>query len=272
MQTVLALIVLGLLGLMALQVAASRQFRARILTLASELRNAPPTRNIEAGLPPVVADFARRSGAEPGRPFRVASFNQSGEIRLRPGGAFTKIAAWQLVSLGRPGFLWDARAKGVLPRFHVLDAYVGGAGQLDARAFGSIPVAREKGAEIDLGEALRYLAELPWAPDAILGNPDLSWRVTGADTVEVRMKAAGGTARVNFRFDREGDIVGMEAKGRPARDIEGRSARLDWRGRFWDYRQIGPRRLPAQAEVGYVYPSGYEAYFRGEITGYHLAA
>lgn len=272
MQTVLALVVLGLLGLMAVQVVASRQFRARILTLASELRNAPPTRNIEAGLPPMVADFARRSGAEPGRPVRVASFHQRAEIRLRPGGGFTKIAAWQLVSLGRPGFLWDARATGALPRFHVLDAYVGGAGQLEARAFGSIPVARETGVEIDLGEAFRYLAELPWAPDAILGNPDLSWRVTGADTVEVRMKAAAGTARVTFRFDGDGDIVGVEAKGRPARDIEGRIARLDWRGKFWDYRQIGPRRLPAQAEVGYVYPSGYEAYFRGEITGYQLSA
>ncbi|OYX42212.1 MAG: hypothetical protein B7Z02_12930 [Rhodobacterales bacterium 32-67-9] len=272
MQTLFALLVLGLLGLVAVMFAASRQFRARILTLAGELRNAPPTRNIEAGLPPMVADFARRSGADPAQPFRVASFNQVAELRLRPGGAFRKIAAWQLVSLGRPGFLWDARTTGALYRFQVLDAYVGGAGQLEARAFGVIPVARGRGAELDLGEAFRYLAELPWAPDAILGNPDLSWRVTGADTVEVRMKVAGGMARVTFRFDRDGDIVAMEARGRPARDIEGQDTRLDWRGRFWDYRQIGPRRIPAQAEVGYVYPSGYEAYFRGEITGYQLSA
>ncbi|WP_347312651.1 DUF6544 family protein [Defluviimonas sp. SAOS-178_SWC] len=271
MQTVLALIVLGLLGLIAGQVAASRQFRARILTLAGELRKAPPTRNIEAALPPVVADFARRAGADPARPLRIASFNQHAELRLRPGGAFTKIAAWQLISLGRPGFLWDARAAGVLPRFHVLDAYVAGAGQLEARALGSIPLARETGAEIDLAEAFRYLAELPWVPDAILGNPELSWRVIGADAVEVRMKAAGGTARVRFRFDGEGDIVRMDAQGRPAKDINGQSARFDWRGRYWDYREIGARRIPARAEVGYVYPSGYEVYFRGEITGYHLS-
>lgn len=271
MQTALALVVLALLGLVALQVAASRRFRARVLGLAAELRNAPPTRDIETGLPPMVADFARRSGADPAHPLRVVSFNQTAELRLRPGGPFTNISAWQVVSLGRPGFLWDARASGAFPRFRVLDAYVGGAGQLDARAFGAIPVARASGPDIDLGEAYRYLAELPWAPDAILGNPDLVWRVTGADTAEVRMKAAGGTARVTFRFDADGDIVAIEATGRPARDANGKTNRYDWRGRFWDYRQIGDRRLPAHAEVGYVYPSGYEVYFRGEITDYHVA-
>ena len=38
-----------------------------------------------------------------------------------------------------------------------------------------------------------------------------------------------------------------------------------------DYRQIGPRRIPATAEVGYVYPEGYEAYYRLAITDNHLA-
>ncbi len=36
---------------------------------------------------------------------------------------------------------------------------------------------------------------------------------------------------------------------------------------FSDYREIGGRRVPHRAEVGYDYPEGYEAYFRGRITG-----
>ncbi len=122
-----------------------------------------------------------------------------------------------------------------------------------------------------LGEAYRYLAELPWAPDAILGNPDLEWRILARNIAEVRLATPAGAARVSFRFDAQGDIVEIEAKGRPARDASGKEVLRDWRGYFRDYRQIGPRRIPGAAEVGYVYPEGYEAYFRCKITDYHLA-
>ncbi|MCU9849030.1 hypothetical protein OEZ60_13565 [Defluviimonas sp. WL0024] len=272
MQTAFYLVLLAVIGLLALQVAAAKRCRGRVLQLAARLRDTPPTRDIDIALPPLVADFARRAGADPGRPMRAASFNQTAELRLKPGGRFHRIEAWQVVSLGRAGFVWDARQPlGPLTRLRVLDAFVGGEGLLEARLLGTIPVARASGAEIDLGEAYRYLAELPWMPDAILGNPDLTWRVTGPDTAEVRMTTRDGIARVTFGFDAQGDIVAMEARDRPARDPDGTTRRYDWRGRFSDYREIGGRRLPGFGEVGYVYPSGYEAYFRGRISDYRLA-
>ena len=66
------------------------------------------------------------------------------------------------------------------------------------------------------------------------------------------------------------DIETVEAKDRPAFDARGRAARYDWRGCFWGYRRIGPRRIPEWGEVGYVYPDGYEVYFRGRILSYEL--
>lgn len=269
MQTALALAVLVLLALIAVQVAASRWFRARILTLAADLRRSPPTRPRGAALPPLVAAHARRAGADPARPLRLASFNQSAEMRLKPRGPFTRVNAWQVIALGRGGFVWDARSAGA--RLRVLDAWTGGRGRLEARAFGAIPVARAEGPEIDEAEALRYLAELPWAPDAILGNPDLAWQQTGPATAEVTMTVAGKVLRAGFRFDDAGDIVGVEVAGRPSRDPDGRMVRRDWHGRFWDYRQIGERRLPAQAEAGPVLDGGHEVSFRAEIRDYHLA-
>ncbi|SPH16932.1 hypothetical protein DEA8626_00446 [Defluviimonas aquaemixtae] len=271
MQTAFAIVVLCALFLVAAVFAAARMFRTRILALVARLRDSPTTRNLEASLPPLVADYARKAGAEPGAKLRVASFNQEGELRVKQGGPFAKFAAWQVSSLGRAGFVWDARQDwGPFTRFRVLDSYVGTKGRLEARILGAIPAARAEGDDIDLAEAYRYLAELPWLPDAILGNPELAWRVTGADTVEVRLKTQSGPARVSFRFNAEGDIVAMAAKGRPARDASGTKADYMWRGRFSDYRQIGPRRLPAVGEVGYVYPSGYEPYFRCRLTEYHL--
>jgi len=273
LETPIAVFILGALLLAVAQVVAASRFRSRILKLAARLHDTAPVRGIEDRLPPVIADFARRGGAEPGTGLRVATFTQDGELRLRKGGSFTPVVAWQIVALGRAGFLWDARLSiGPVQHLRVVDAFVGAEGLLDARLFGSLPVARMSGRELTLGEAYRYLAELPWAPDAILGNPDLVWRVTGADTVEVRLATQGGTARVTLRFDTGGDIVAIEAKDRPARDRSGKMTKLDWQGRFGDYRQIGPRRLPEFGEVGYVYPdTGYEPYFRGRIRDYKLA-
>jgi hypothetical protein len=83
---------------------------------------------------------------------------------------------------------------------------------------------------------------------------------------EVKLTTRVGTARVIFSFDRAGDIIAMDARERPATDAAGRPARYDWRGQFGDYRQVGARRLPGHGEVGYVYPGGYEVYFRARIT------
>ena len=273
MESWVAAFILAVLGLGMAQVVAAARFRARILRLAARLHDTPATRDIEDRLPPIVADFARRAGAEPGAGLRVATFAQDGELRLRQGGRFAPTVAWQVVALGRAGFLWDARQSlGPVETLRVIDAFVAAEGVLEARLFGSVPVARLSGRELTLGEAFRYLAELPWAPDAILGNPDLVWRVTGSDRVEVRLATQAGTARVTFTFDANGDVTGMEAKDRPARDGSGRMTRLDWRGRFGDYRQIGPRRLPEYGEVGYDWPGlGYEPYFRGRIRDYHVA-
>ena len=273
METALYVLVLVSLALIVAQVTASRRHRAHVLGLAARLQDSAPVRDVEAALPSLVADFARRNGADPAAPNRVATFHQSGELRIRKGGAFRSFLAWQVIALGRAGFLWEARQTGASPLWvRVLDAYIGSEGWLQVWLFGTVPVVKAKGADITLGEAYRYLAELPWAPDAILGNPDLAWRMTGPDTAEVRMTLQEGTARVVFRFSPTGDIVAMEASGRPARGADGTVATHDWRGAYGDYAWIGNRRIPATGEVGYAYPSGYEVYFRGRITDYRVSS
>ncbi|MGL4279857.1 MAG: DUF6544 family protein [Albidovulum sp.] len=271
MQTVLAIVLLLMICGLAVQVALSRGFRSRSAGLIARLHDSPQVRPV-TGLPQPVHDFAVRSGAQAGSGLRIASLTQVGELRLKQGGAFGKVGAWQAVALGTPGFVWLARLDaGPVPKLRILDAYVRGAGQLEARAFGSVRLARAGGAALTLGEAYRYLAELPFVPDAILGNPEIEWRLTARNIAEARMATPAGAARVSFRFDAAGDIVEMEAKGRPTLDADGAEAKRDWRGYFRDYRQIGPRRIPATAEVGYVYPEGYEAYYRLTVTDNHLA-
>ena len=57
----------------------------------------------------------------------------------------------------------------------VEDAFENGRGRLDVKLRGVVPIVRGRGAEIDRGEALRYLAELVWCPLALLQNTAVSY-------------------------------------------------------------------------------------------------
>ena len=81
-----------------------------------------------------------------------------------------------------PGFVWQATGTmaAIVP-LQVLDSYVDGIGLLDVRVAGSIPVARSSDGETAKGEAMRFLAELPWNPEAILNSEGLTWESSRAD-------------------------------------------------------------------------------------------
>ena len=98
-------------------------------------------------------------------------------MRLKLGDPWRRFAAEQVISIDKPGFAWLARMQAMpLLSARVLDCYVDGEGLLEARLLGSLPLARVAGAQADRGELMRYLAELAWAPHAMLYNPQLSWR------------------------------------------------------------------------------------------------
>jgi hypothetical protein len=274
MEMVLSFGILVVLGLAVAQVIAARGFRGRSLSLGARLRGGSVPADVSHRLPPVVRDFARRCGANPGQGLRAATITQVGEVRRGAGaGRFVPFGAWQVVALGRAGFLWDARLDaGVLQGVRIIDAFVDGEGVHEERWLGSVPTRRLSGAPTTLAAAYRYLGELPFVPDAILTNPALVWE-TGKDrTASVSLTTPAGTARVAFLFDEVGDIVAMRARGRPAAETDGAGETPpDWQGRFADYATLGPRRVPTTVEMGHVRASGYEAVYRVRLTEYHVA-
>jgi len=273
MQTAGLFLFLCALALVCILLFLNLAFRRTARHLWTRASQGPSGVDQSDRLPAPVRDFARRNGGEVRAGHLALILTQEADLRLKRGGLFKRFRARQIVAVGQPEFVWRARQRfGPFTLVTVLDAMVGGEGRLEARLFGALPLARVTGVETTLAEAYRYLAELPWAPDAILGNPELEWRLTGEGEAEVKLNTRVGTVRVIFRFDAAGDIVEMEARDRPASDPDGRPVRYDWHGRFGDYRRIGSRRVPGYGEVGYVYPGGYEVYFRGRVTDCRPAA
>lgn len=260
-------VVLALVGGTAHLLTAAA-FRRRAGALAADLEGAAAQEAGAAEMPAIVRSFARRAVPEGIAP-RTIRLRQIAEMRSMPGSAWHPVTAEQIISVRKPGFLWLARMRAArLFPVRIIDAYVAGRGVLEARLFGSVRLARAEGAELDRGELMRYLAELAWAPHAILHNPHLSWREIEPCIVEVSAVGPGRCVRVRLIFE-HGDIVRIEADDRP-RAVGARFIPTRWDASYFDYRVLGNCRIPTRAEVSWTLDTGRFVCWRGEITSYSV--
>jgi len=175
--------------------------------------------------------------------------------------------ATQFVTMRPPGFNWDARVKmaaGV--KVYVRDAYAAGTGILHAAVLGLVTVAQMHGTpELAQGELMRYLAEAPWYPTALLPSQGVRWE--GIDDSSARATLTDGAISVSleFRFDQDGLISIVWAPSRP-RGGNGILQSAPWQGRFGGYAQRGGMRVPLEAEVEWQLPNGPFPYWRGRLT------
>ena len=195
----------------------------------------------------------------------LVRLTQRGEMVQRPGGRRLEFTAIQVLVVGRVEFEWRA-AFGPNPfvRVRVVDRYRDGKGLLIARVWGLVPSTRSAGPETDRGEAMRYLAELPWVPHAMGSNPELSWRELEDGSVEVSTLVGGRAASVRLTLDDSGLI--RTASGIRPRLAGRTSVDTPFVGRFGDYVELGGIRVPASAEMSWELPEGPFSYWRGELT------
>jgi hypothetical protein len=217
-------------------------------------------------VPAVVTTYHDRAVASDLRHARQIRITQEGLMWLKPGAAPRRFTATQHLASDRVAFHWQARFHllRVLP-LTVVDAYADGTGFLELRVLGR-RLQRQEGPEVSTGEAMRYLAELPWVPQALVRNPDLDWRPVDDRRVEVSIRAGSDPVAVTLEFDERGDIARATAPGRPYRSGRAGFAPTPWGGRFDDYRVLGGMRVPTRAEVAWRLPGGPFVYWRARVT------
>jgi hypothetical protein len=218
-----------------------------------------------AGLPTAVYDLAVRLGSDPQSDTQDIRLEQTGRLKRQVGAAsWMSFTAAQTISTHECAFDWRARAG----RFGLLsarDALKDGKGRFDIMALGFIPIARtEHSSALMRGDLMRYLAELAWAPDAILLNTALRWREVGPDRLAVSAGAGETAAEVMLSLDTEGRIAGGFAPDRP-RSATAPFLPTPWRGRFSDYRRHNDRWLPFAGEVGWEIDGREDVYWQGRI-------
>jgi hypothetical protein len=261
-------VLLGLGGLCVLAIAAGIAARIafyRRLTiierhLAMSTGPLPP----RADLPRAVIELALRCGGSGEPPPHSIRIRQIGSMQQASGRAAMSFKARQRIAIGAPGFLWRADF-GPFGLIHVADYFIGGTGGIEGRFLGALPFLRFSGrAAATKGEIMRYLAELPWSPDAILRNRALEWRALDDQTLCVAAGAGASRGEVRLLLGQDGLVAAVEADDRPRLE-KGSAVEMPWRGRFWDYREIEGRKIPMRGEVSWLLNEGETTYWRGTV-------
>jgi hypothetical protein len=215
-------------------------------------------------LPELARRYVSRAlppGASTPRTVRV---RQVGEMWKKPGARAMRFEASEDFAVERVAFTWRARFPIVGPlALTVTDGLADGVGRLRVSLLG-LPLQTQRGPETNLGEAMRYLAELPWAPQAVLANRELEWRSVDERTLEVSCAVASATATVRWTFDAEGDPV--RVTGMRPMPVGKAFALTRWGGDFAEHTAFAGTRVPARGEAWWELATGRFVYWRGRVT------
>jgi hypothetical protein len=217
-------------------------------------------------VPQPVLDLANRLGARTdGAAVRLT---QHGTMRSGPGARRMKFSAEQTIQLRQPGFEWRA-STGPAGCITVIDALQRGSTTSEVRLLGCVRLAGTKlddAAALLKGQLLRYLAELAWAPDAILQNALLQWSANG-NSLHVAVQHRDVRCVLGITLDEDGRIGSVFTPDRPRKE-DGGFVERPWLGNFSDYRNHRGRWLPFKGEVGWVLDGGLVNVWQGEITSW----
>jgi hypothetical protein len=213
-------------------------------------------------LPELVRRYAEAVLDDAARPVKRMKLTQTGEMHLKPGGRTLRFDATEEFAADSVEFAWRARFPIFGPlAMRVTDSYQPPDGLLEVRVLG-LPIRRNRSPELASGEVLRYLAEIPWVPHAVVANRQLQWRSVDDVTVEVSTEVRDQRVALQLVFD-DDEIVRTVAE-RPRLEAGGAITR--WVGEFADYQVFGGIRMPTRGEVRWELPEGPFTYWRGTVT------
>ena len=222
-----------------------------------------------AGLPaPVVRyfDFALTPGQ---RLVRRARVEQRGEFALQPG-EWRRMRATQTFWVGPPAFVWDASIA-MLPGIdvRVRDGYLGGSASMKASVAGLVSVLDQADTPgLPEGALVRYLAEAPLIPTALLPSAGVVWTAVDDSTARATISDAGISVAVTVQFAASGEITGIAADR--YRDVNGVGVLTPFRGEWSSYRRVDGMMVPTAGEAGWLLPEGAHDFWRAELTAFEF--
>jgi hypothetical protein len=196
---------------------------------------------------------------------RTARLKHDGLFRTKPNQQWLSIEGRQYFTAGRPGFVWNASVRPApLLWIEARDRLAGGKGNMLVKLWSIFPIADARGAEIDQGSRLRWLAEALWFPYALAGDT-VQWESVDERSARATLVQDGLPVSAIFEADEQGKFVRLSADR--YRDLGGGEAVLTrWVGRYGEYRDFSGLRVPSFVEVAWELTEGEFSYVRFRVT------
>jgi hypothetical protein len=155
----------------------------------------------------------------------------------------------------------------------VVDRFAGGAGVMDVRLLGRMPLVRADDADTARSAAARAALEAAvFAPALLVAGDDVRWRAEAGDHVVVSFAVPPEHPEVHLRIGPDGALRAAHAL---RWDRKG-TARYEYIPCGCDVeaeRRFGPFTVPSAATVSWWYGTERRApFFRARITGYDALA
>ena len=223
------------------------------------------------GLPAPVQRYFRAVLTEGQSIVRAVTIDMAGTINMSATAEqwkpFTSMQRVVTASGGaRSGFMWDARIA-MLPgiKVHVVDSYIAGKGLVQAAMLGLFTVADMSGGDdMARGELMRFFAETPWYPTALLPSQGVQWVAVDATSAKATLVDGTITLTLLFHFNEAGliDSVRAEARG----GMVGKEMLMrPWECGLSDYQVRDGMMVPFSGTAAWVLPSGPKTYFHGSV-------
>lgn len=268
--------VLALAGAaLALHFVGERRWQSATQELRLQLeasRQSLPITRLPQGelgaLPPPVQRYLRAALPASAPMVATVELRHEGRFDIREEGQrWLPFASRQHVQTRRPGFVWDARMP-VAPGLavHVHDAYIGGEGLLHPSVAGLVSLAEQRsGGDFARDELMRFLAESPWYPTALLPGQGVRWQAIDEGSARATLVDGPHEVSLVFVFGADGMVESVRADAR-GRSLRGQLVPTPWEGRWQAYETRCGMRVPTRGEVAWLLPEGRKPYWRGQLV------
>lgn len=234
------------------------KFTAHIAKLPA--KNSPSVVKLET-LPPPVQKWLNYAGANGDGPSMVR-MKQKGEMRMKPSNAWMEFDAEQWISTNSPEFLWTVSAgHGKFMGFCGRDRLINNEGHMKIAVYGLIPVVNTDAGDDDItrGTAMRYLAEMAWAPHAARSS-FVSWSALSESQFRGTLTLGSEEVSGDFAIDAQGRIIRFIGR----RYYQDGDSMEMWRIDMdpASYRSFQGVRIPTEALITWELPEGDFSWYR----------
>ena len=201
------------------------------------------------GLPEPVQRYFKYALKDGQEHIKFVRLKQVGEFRMKENQSWMPIKAEQYFATEDPAFIW--RVKFTMAPFIWIDGrdmYYQGKGNMLIKVLSTITVADATGSEMDISSLIRFLAEAPWFPTALLPSDYLEWKEIDSNSARAVIKDNGYTALGIFTFNEKGEIIKFVTNDRYM-EADGKYFKEQWAGYYRNYQEIEGMKIPMEGEV-----------------------